>query len=370
LGNMMMDLEEETLENMEEEELVENENEMINDYVVEENLTQEKYTSNKMQQFMPPRMIEEAEYLNVMRTLNQLQRRIVLDTLYKMKTSSEPFYTFLSGGAGVGKSHAITAIVQSCLRFQAKLPTTNPEEICILVTAPTGKAAFNVFGMTLHCTFKLPPTQYGGKLCNLDDSTLNSLRIKMRKVKLFIVDEISMVSVRQLFDIDQRLQQVFATTDDFGKRSFLVVGDFRQLPPIAAQFIFDTPKHIPLGELAGNHLWHRFKYIKLTEIMRQKGEHGFCKALNNMAEGTMDVEDIKLIKSREVTRTNKPPRKAIWLFRTNADCGDHNKTFHQTLDTEGAPSVAHDKVEGGFLFVLIFYVELHFKFLFFRVRHR
>jgi hypothetical protein len=281
-----------------------------------------------------------------MRALNEKQRRFVLNVLNLLKTSKEPFYYFLSGGAGVGKSHAITAVVQSYIRYNCQFPTTHPEDICVLVAAPTGKAAFNVFGMTLHCTFKLPPNQACGKLCDLDNSALNTLRAKLINVDLFIIDEISMVSNRQLYDIDQRLRQIFSTPKDFGGKSVIVVGHLRQLAPVAGTYVFKPPKHLPLGLCVGNHLWGQFSLFELDEVMRQKGDLAFCKALNNMSEGTMDEDDIKLIKSREVNENNAPPDFAINLFATNEECRVYNASVHQKLKTDGILSVAFDRVQG------------------------
>jgi DNA replication protein DnaC len=300
----------------------------------------------RVEQFLPPRLVTEPEYLNIMRALNEKQRRFVLNVLNLLKTSKEPFYYFLSGGAGVGKSHAITAIVQSYMRYNCLFPPTHPEDICVLVAAPTGKAAFNVFGMTLHCTFKLPPNQAGGKLCDLDSSALNTLRTKLFHVNLFIIDEISMVSNRQFYDIDQRLRQIFSTTKDFGGKSVIAVGHLRQLAPVAGTYVFKPPKHIPLGLCVGNHLWHKFSLFELDEVMRQKGDLAFCNALNNMAEGTMKDEDIKLIKSREVNENNAPPDFAINLFATNEECRVYNASVHQKLKTDGILSVAFDRVQG------------------------
>ena len=297
-------------------------------------------------QFLAPKMINDDVYLSVMRQLNEKQRRFVLHILHQIKTANSPFYAFLSGGAGVGKSHAITAIVQTYLRFNAKFPTEHPEEMCVLVSAPTGKAAFNVFGMTLHCTFKLPSNDHWGKTSNLKDDVLNSLRVKLAKTKLFIIDEISMVSVKQLYDIDQRLRQVFSTSEDFGGKSVLVVGHLRQLAPVGGSYVFKLPKHLPLGECVGNHLWSKFKVFELTEIMRQKGEMEFCKALNNMSEGCMDEDDIKLLQSRQITASNKPPKQAIRLFRTNKECLEFNSLIHKSLNTEGFLSTAHDQIQG------------------------
>jgi hypothetical protein len=110
-----------------------------------------------------------------MRTLNDKQSRFVLNSLHLLKSSSSPFHYFLSGGAGVGKSHVVTAIVQSYIRYHWKIPQINPGHYCVIVAAPEGKAAFSVFGMTLDSTFKLPPTQYNGKLCDLDDGSISTV---------------------------------------------------------------------------------------------------------------------------------------------------------------------------------------------------
>jgi len=300
--------------------------------------------NNKTQaeNFLPPKQIDDDSYYKIMRSLNEKQRRFVLETLYKVKCSNTAFYSFLHGGAGVGKSHAITAVVQSTVRYYSKLKSRNPEEMCVLVSAFTGKAAFNVFGMTLHTTFRLPPTQKSGQADNLEDSSLNTLRSKLGGVKLFIIDEISMVSVRHLYDIDSRLRQVFATNQDFGGRSLMVVGHLRQLPPIGGSYIFST-----ISDIADNYLWQKFAIFELTEIMRQRGDMKFCKALNNMSEGCMDDEDIQIIRSRIITDNNQPPDNAIWLFKTNMQCLAHNDKVHLKLATAGAESIAIDKVQGN-----------------------
>ena len=196
--------------------------------------------------------------------------------------------------------------------------------------------------MTLHCIFKLPPSQYSGRLCDLNNSVANRLRLKLQETQLFIIDGISMVSVRQFNEIDLRLRQIFATSELFGNKSILVVGHLRQLPPVARRYVFVTPTHLALGELIGNSLWNFFSLYELDEMMHQKGDHAFCKALNNMAEGCMDGDDINLIKSRETSNTNNHPSDSIWLFATNAECKRHNLTVHESLPTENCTSVATD----------------------------
>lgn len=90
------------------------------DYFNDFNVDDFAPTRTKVERFLPPRLVEETEYLKMMRSLNERQRRFVLNTLHNLKTGKTPFYNFLSGGAGVGKSHAVTAIVQSYLRFCSK----------------------------------------------------------------------------------------------------------------------------------------------------------------------------------------------------------------------------------------------------------
>lgn len=95
-----------------------------------------------------------------------------------------------------------------------------------------------------------------------------------------------------------------------------------------------------------NPLWEPFVLYELTEIMRQKGEYQFCKALNNMAEGQMDIEDIKLIRKREINDMLQPPPGAVWLFESSKQCERFNNQVHKALNTESAISNAVDKIEG------------------------
>ena len=183
----------------------------------------------------------------------------------------------------------------------------------------------------------------------MDDGAINTLRAKLAGVKLFIIDEISMVSVKQLYDIDARLRQIYATTEDFGGRSVIVVGHLRQLPPVGGRLVFKDPIERPTGGIVGNYLWENFKLYELTEIMRQKGELEFCKALNNMSEGCMDEDDIALIRSLEIKGDRKPPNEAIHLFKSNAECSKFNLEIHSKLGTDGCMSTAFDRVQGIFL---------------------
>lgn len=83
-------------------------------------------------------------------TLNKEQKEFFYHVLHLIKTSEEPFYCFLSGGAGVGKSHVTKALYQAALKYYNTRPGINFNETKVLMLAPTGKAAYNIKGNTIN----------------------------------------------------------------------------------------------------------------------------------------------------------------------------------------------------------------------------
>lgn len=260
LGSHITEIEND--ESTEEHDVVEKEMQVIyEDNYAESYLTGKPSKSSTAAKILPPKWIPNSEYYTIMRTLNDKQRRIVTEISHRLKQDKEPFHLFLTGGAGVEKSRVMTAITQTYLRFCNKFENLPVEDINVIVSAPTGKAAFNVFGMTLHCAFKLPANKYSGELQKLDASSANSLRIKFKNTKLFSIDEISMVSAKQFAQIDHRLRDIFHTDKLFGGKSLLVVGHLRQIPPIPGgrnQYIFKPPPSLRSALVTRNPLWSTF----------------------------------------------------------------------------------------------------------------
>ena len=87
-------------------------------------------------------VMPDEEYRRQVRILNRKQSEFVMDVLYHAKTSDKPICRFLSGGAGVGKTHVTMLLYQSLYRYFNKSPGINPDKPCILLMAPTGKAAY------------------------------------------------------------------------------------------------------------------------------------------------------------------------------------------------------------------------------------
>ena len=186
--------------------------------------------------FQVPNALPEADYRSNIARLNSGQRKIFLECMRRIK-EGEAFHFFISGGAGVGKSFLIDTLYQAAERHYRKLPGNDGSTIKVLLCAPTGKAAFNIRGMTLHSAFSLPLTQENGELLPLSANTLNKLRSKLRDIKLLVVDEISMVGRKMLKKLDARMRQIFNSDQPFGGIAVIVVGDFNQLRPVGDGYV-------------------------------------------------------------------------------------------------------------------------------------
>ena len=118
----------------------------------------------------------------------------------------------------------------------------------LLLCGAVGVAAFNIGGATLHSALKLPVENgHGGdratsKYKQLRGEALQDLQHAWRDVRYLIIDEISMVSKTQLQNASKRLQEVTGKRGvPFGGLSVITVGDFYQLPPVKAHFVFHNP---------------------------------------------------------------------------------------------------------------------------------
>lgn len=81
----------------------------------------------------------------------------------------------------------------------------------------------------------------------LQPDQLNTLSTKLRKLRVLIIDEISMVGNKMFNLINRRLQEIFRTTEPFGGISVALFGDFNQLRPVMDGWIFDVNKKDPLS---------------------------------------------------------------------------------------------------------------------------
>jgi energy-coupling factor transporter ATP-binding protein EcfA2 len=177
-------------------------------------------------------------------------------------------HLFVTGRAGTGKSTLLR-----CLRDMIV------DEAVVL--APTGLAAVNVGGQTIHSFFGFPP-----RLIRPDDIRRSRNGRLMRRLKLIIIDEVSMVRSDLMWAIDQSLRlNRGRPREAFGGVRLLLFGDLHQLPPViqggevaehlesehGGPFFFQVPT---LHDGAGMSL------IELEEVFRQRDET-FLRVLNH-----------------------------------------------------------------------------------------
>ena len=186
------------------------------------------------------------EYNDLVLTLNDLQSDVhsyILDWCTKMVLTHQiekppAFHIFLTGGAGVGKSHLVRAIVQTATRMFTRNNQIDSRHV--LVCAPTGTAAYNVSGYTIHSALLIPieETKFDDYI-PLSNEKLASLKESLGDVKILIIDEISMVGCDMLLTIHRRLCDIMGNEEPFGGISVLAVGDLLQLPPVGQFPVFD-----------------------------------------------------------------------------------------------------------------------------------
>ncbi|XP_033725275.1 uncharacterized protein LOC117315237 [Pecten maximus] len=285
-----------------------------------------------------PNILPNTEYLELVRKLNIKQKEFFLHVLHWIKTKDCPLYAFLTGGAGVGKSVVIKTLYQALKRHLCAREGDNPENCKVLLCAPTGKAAHNINGTTIHTAFKILPNR-GYQSYHVDSDTLNSLRVKYRDLSIVIIDEVSMVGNKMFSLINECLQRIKGNQKQlFGGVSVILIGDLYQLKPVMDHWIFQDLQE-QLGPLATN-IWKAlFTVHELNEIMRQKDDRDFAELLNRlrcMVNGKLSESDLSTLMSRVVKPTDvNYPKEAPHLFTTNKQVDNfNNNIFEQTENTK------------------------------------
>ncbi len=251
---------------------------------------------------------------------------------------------FLTGKAGTGKS--------TLLRFIAS--TTKKKHI---ILAPTGIAAINAGGSTLHSFFKLPfypllpnDDRYTARHIR-DTMKYNSEKIKiLREVELVIIDEISMVRADIIDTIDKILRIYGGNMrEPFGGKQMLLVGDIFQLEPVVkyddwqllapfypSAFFFDA-KVFQQTQLVS---------IELKKVYRQHDPE-FIKILDHIRTSTVNDSELALLNQRVGSGELKNEKKLAITLSTRRDTVDYiNKKKLDDLDE--SPVTFHGTIEGEF----------------------
>lgn len=232
---------------------------------------------------------------------------------------------FLTGKAGTGKT-----------TFLKRLRKTCPKRM--VVTSPTGVAAVNAGGVTLHSFFQLPFGPRTPESPLESKNAMNSRKISVIKtLELLVIDEISMVRADLLDSVDQVLRRYRRNNKPFGGVQLLLIGDMQQLSPVIRPEDEDILRpYYDSYYFFGSIAWRKTSYvcIELDHVFRQT-DGTFITLLNNIREGRVDANTINALNSRYQPNYQPPKGEDIvTLVTTNRQADTINQTHMLALDTE------------------------------------
>lgn len=238
---------------------------------------------------------------------------------------------FLTGAGGTGKSTQLRKFIAECPRR-------------VSVTAPTGVAALNVGGMTIHrfCGMLIGPAagqtneEY---FTQLQRDPRRSILVGFNRVKrceVLVIDEISMLPGRQFEFVEFLFRRLRGRDEPFGGCQVIVTGDFLQLPPVRSSeterydWAFQSPAWVAA----------KFRTFVLEQVRRQD-EPAFVRALADFRVGRVWGDTARILQSR--VRSN-PPSAMPRLFTHNVQVDKWNG--FQLSELPGEETVLHAEQSG------------------------
>ncbi len=200
-------------------------------------------------------------------------------------------HIFLTGKAGTGK----TTFLQTVKAKTGKRA---------VVTAPTGVAAINAGGVTLHSFFQLPfgPFLPGGAVHTDRHRIRQEKKNIIRSLDLLVIDEISMVRADLLDGVDSVLRHYRRSDEPFGGVQLLMIGDLHQLSPVAKQAewqllqeYYASPYFFSSAALGRTEL----VTIELRHIYRQT-DPDFIELLGRVRDNRLDAETLRRLNARYI----------------------------------------------------------------------
>jgi len=249
---------------------------------------------------------------------------------------------FLTGKAGTGKTTFLKTLREKSHKR-------------MVVLAPTGIAAINAGGQTIHSFFQLPTAPFvpGATLQTsgtrrYDRFSRDKLRL-IRSLDLIVIDEISMVRADLLDAVDASLRRHRNASLPFGGVQLLIIGDLGQLSPVVKDSerellasVYDTPYFFSSKALqqAG------YEAVELTKVFRQSDDT-FVKLLNKVRDNTADSSVLDTLNSRYIPGFNPADSEGyIRLTTHNAKARDINEARLAALPTPAVTFTA--KISGNF----------------------
>lgn len=245
---------------------------------------------------------------------------------------------FLTGRAGTGKT-----------TFLRDLQSTSRKRM--VVTAPTGIAAINAGGVTLHSFFQLDFGPFvPGMRRKGEQMAFRKDKLKIiRGLDLLVIDEVSMVRADLLDAVDDALRRIRRSDQPFGGVQLLLIGDLQQLPPV----VVESERQIMAENYRSpyffdSHALSKLDYVtvELTRVYRQS-DAAFLDLLNAVRENRLDNDTLARLNSRCIPGFNPPDEEGyVRLTTHNRLAADINAMRMGEL--EGEPYVFDAEVKGNF----------------------
>lgn len=245
---------------------------------------------------------------------------------------------FITGRAGTGKSTLL----------QLFRNTTRKK---VAVLAPTGVAALNVQGQTIHSFFGFPPRIITPDLVS-KKTPLRHLRKLYKNLETLIIDEVSMVRADMMDGIDRFLRVNREQREPFGGVQVAFFGDLFQLPPVvtrdpveAAYFqeYYDSPYFFSAKVFRDADL--HLEQLDLRKVYRQESRH-FLRLLEAVRTGTVDQDDLWDLNERHIPDFTPDGAGYITLCARNNTADQINRTALDALP--GTPFAFQATIKGQF----------------------
>lgn len=241
---------------------------------------------------------------------------------YALETMLAGKNIFLSGKAGSGKSSVVMEFRKQCKR----------QLVCL---APTGMAAMNIGGETIHSFFNLPIAVFNPNKIYFNISA-KQLEL-LQTVEVILIDEVSMLRSDVFMMIDSILRFANYCESPFGGKQLIVVGDFCQLPPVITdckiqEFLDSTFGGIYAFNCWGWE-WAQFENVFLNTVYRQC-DPVYLNIVNAVRSGEKSDEDYLSILNKICNRSNQNPH-AINLCCTRKSAAMINQVALNNLPDTG-----------------------------------
>lgn len=236
-------------------------------------------------------------------------------------------HIFLTGKAGTGKT-----------TFLQELKKKSPKRM--IVVAPTGVAAINAGGVTIHSFFQLPfgpiiPGFSGNEVQKYRRFSREKRNI-MKSLDLLVIDEISMVRADLLDGIDETLRRFRNNNQPFGGVQLLMIGDMQQLAPVVRDDDWQLLRnHYQSAFFFHSKALEKTSYIslELQHVYRQSDQE-FIKLLNKIRDNKIDEEVLDILNHRYKPDFDPGEEDYIILTTHNARAKDVNESKLALLETK------------------------------------